>query len=86
VARAFCLALECPSADGRVFNIGSGTATSVLEAALRLSEALGKRIRPVVTGKYRGGDVRHCFSDIAAAQAELGYRPEVPLQAGLAQL
>jgi dTDP-L-rhamnose 4-epimerase len=39
-----------------------------------------------VTGKYRAGDIRHCFADITLARELLGYEPRVPLEAGMAEL
>jgi len=39
-----------------------------------------------VTGKYRMGDIRHCFADITQARKVLGYEPQVEFQAGLAEL
>ncbi|HYI12439.1 MAG TPA: NAD-dependent epimerase/dehydratase family protein, partial [Thermoanaerobaculia bacterium] len=87
VARACRLALEVPAADGQVFNIGTGRACSVGEVAARLAEALGKRsVSPEVTGRYRNGDIRHCFADIALAGEILGFRPEVTLEEGLVSL
>jgi dTDP-L-rhamnose 4-epimerase len=47
---------------------------------------LGTDIEPDVCGKYRVGDIRHCFADITRAQAELGYRPKVDLESGLTDL
>jgi dTDP-L-rhamnose 4-epimerase len=87
VARAFRLALERPQANQRVLNIGSGGSHNVLEAALLVAGALKiADLPPVVTGKHRPGDVRHCFADITAAQTALGFRPSVSLEAGLAEL
>ncbi|MDB4969004.1 MAG: NAD-dependent epimerase/dehydratase [Myxococcales bacterium] len=87
VARAFVLALEVPGADGQVFNIGSGRVYSVLDVARLMAEMVsGGRIKPEVTGKYRMGDIRHCFPDISRAEKLLGYRPEVTLEAGLSEL
>lgn len=43
-------------------------------------------IEPEITGECRVGDVRHCFPDISAARAVLGYRPRTQLQAGLIEL
>src|SRR3954466_11891542 len=78
VARACRLALEVEEAAGGVFNVGSGRAFTVREVAQALGTALGKeRIEPEITGKYRMGDIRHCFADISLAQQVLGYEPEV---------
>ena len=87
VAAAFCLAMERPDADGRVLNIGSGGAYAIREIAERVAKATGREeLGPVVTGKYRVGDIRHCFADISEARAVLGYAPRVGLDTGLAQL
>ncbi|MFL5371044.1 MAG: NAD-dependent epimerase/dehydratase family protein [Myxococcales bacterium] len=87
VARACRLALETGDAVGRVFNVGSGRAFTVREVARALGYALGKQhIEPDVTGKYRVGDIRHCFADISLARAVLGYEPQVTFDAGLREL
>jgi dTDP-L-rhamnose 4-epimerase len=87
VARACRLALEVPEAVGGVFNIGSGQPITVREVAAAIAEVLGKpHIRPEVTGKYRVGDVRHCFADISRARKVLGYSPQVAFHQGLAEL
>ena len=39
-----------------------------------------------ITGKFRAGDVRHCFADISASQRFLGYRPRVTLKEGMREL
>jgi dTDP-L-rhamnose 4-epimerase len=41
---------------------------------------------PEVPGKYRMGDVRHCFADIGLAHRLLGYQPKVSFQDGLTEL
>lgn len=86
VARAFRLALESDVQEA-VFNIGSGDRYTVLEIAQRLAAVMDKAyVRPEVTGKYRVGDIRHCFADIGRAREELGYEPAVPFDDGLAEL
>ena len=86
VVRACARALESNDAIGRVLNVGSGTARSVSEVATSMARALGKRIEPEVTGKYRVGDVRHCFADVGAARAALGYAPTVAFDEGIEEL
>lgn len=86
VARACALALESPEAPGCVINVGSGQPVTILEVAARLAAVLGKRLEPEVTGKYRVGDIRHCFGDISRARALLGYEPRVGLAQGLGDL
>lgn len=87
IVQACCLALEASEAPGRVFNIGSGRAYTVREIAGRIAKVLGKAyLQPEITGKYRVGDIRHCFADIQLAQSLLGYSPQVGLEEGLLEL
>lgn len=86
VARACRLALERPCADIAI-NIGSGKAVTIRQVAERLALALGRNdIEPVITGRFRTGDIRHCFADIGEARRLLGYAPAIGLQESLAEL
>jgi dTDP-L-rhamnose 4-epimerase len=38
-----------------------------------------------VTGRYRVGDIRHCFADMRRAKERLGIVPQVSLATGLAR-
>jgi dTDP-L-rhamnose 4-epimerase len=58
----------------------------VLEIATMMSAVLGKAIDADVCGKYRVGDIRHCFADIGLARDVLGYAPAVALEDGLMEL
>jgi dTDP-L-rhamnose 4-epimerase len=86
IVQACRLALETPAADGQAFNIGSGQSYTVRQVAGMVAGALGKHIDPEVCGKYRVGDIRHCFADITRASAVLGYAPVVSLEDGLIEL
>jgi dTDP-L-rhamnose 4-epimerase len=87
VVSACTLAIERPGADGRAVNVGSGVSVSVREVAQRLAAVLDRtHLQPEVTGKYRVGDVRHCFADISLAAQALGYTPQVELDDGMAEL
>lgn len=87
VAQACRLAMETPEAAGQVFNIGSGHHFTVREVAERMSRVMGKSfVEPQITGKYRAGDIRHCFADISLARRVLGYEPSVTFEDGLAEL
>ncbi|HEX4498833.1 MAG TPA: NAD-dependent epimerase/dehydratase family protein [Thermoanaerobaculia bacterium] len=81
------LAYESPGVTGEVFNVGSGESFSIRELAERMAEVLGlQRVGVEVTGKYRAGDIRHCFSDISRAREILGYAPRVAIEEGLQEL
>jgi dTDP-L-rhamnose 4-epimerase len=86
IVQANLLAIENPGADGRAVNIGSGQPVTIMEVAGELQNALGLNLPVDVTGKYRAGDIRHCFSDIAAASEMLGYRPKTRLKEGIEEL
>jgi dTDP-L-rhamnose 4-epimerase len=86
VARACRLALEHDGADGRPVNVASGRSASVLEVAAALTRLLGKTIEPELTGKFRAGDIRHCFADVTRAREALGFDAEVELEDGLEEL
>lgn len=86
VAQACMLAMTRPDAAGRVFNVGSGESRRVIDVAGAMGQALGREIPPEITGKYRVGDIRHCFADISLARDQLGYEPEVPFERGLREL
>jgi dTDP-L-rhamnose 4-epimerase len=87
VALACRLAMESPQAAGHAINVGSGCQFSVLEIADRMSRALEKGIiPPQVSGRYRAGDIRHCFADISLARKLLAYEPQVSFEKGLTEL
>lgn len=87
VARACRLALETPAAADRVINVGSGEGRTVAEVARLLAAATGRPdLHPRCTGKYRSGDIRHCYADISLAGRILGFAPQVAFEDGLAEL
>ncbi len=86
VARACMLALEQDGADGLAVNVGSGRSVTVEEIARKLAAVLGIEIEPELTGRYRAGDIRHCFADIARARRLLGFEPRVTLEDGMREL
>jgi dTDP-L-rhamnose 4-epimerase len=86
VARAFRLALETETAAGAV-NISSGAPMTVQDVAWRTIEAIGSRdLTPDITGRYRAGDIRHCFADISLAREMLGWESKMTLEDGLVNL
>lgn len=87
VARACRLAMEKPEANEQVFNIGSGNIYSIQFIADKLAEVMGKeKLKAEITGKYRVGDIRHCFADTTKTREILGFEPEVKFEEGLFEL
>jgi dTDP-L-rhamnose 4-epimerase len=86
VARACALALETEHTD-EVFNVGSGQSRTILSVANDLARVMGRsHIAPVITAKYRAGDIRHCFADITKSRTLLGFEPRVLFDRGLNEL
>ena len=86
IVRANILAMERPESNGEVINIGSGTPISIRRVAEILTEALGRDLPPIISQKYRAGDIRHCFADLTKARTLLGYKPEVTHEQGFQDL
>ena len=83
VAAANLAALERAEVTG-AFNIGTGTETSVNDLYERLSRAAHLDAAPVHAPARPGEQRRSCL-DPARAARDLGWRPAVSLDAGLAQ-
>jgi dTDP-L-rhamnose 4-epimerase len=86
IARANVLALTTSGGDGRALNVGCATSVSVLDVYQELARVLGVSTPVEVVGKFRAGDIRHCFSDASAARLHLGWEPQVKFADGLADL
>jgi dTDP-L-rhamnose 4-epimerase len=85
VAAATVLACETHMQGVKAFNVGSGTPRTVGEMAEALANSLNGP-SPIVTGGYRLGDVRHITADSSRLRAELGWRPEIGFDDGMAEL
>lgn len=88
IVQANLLALDADAGEvaGQVFNVGTGRATNLLELYAALQKALGiAGIEPEIPGRFRTGDIRHCYADISRI-AELGFTPSTDLEAGLVDL
>jgi len=87
VAQACLLALETERGLGDAFNVGSGQQRTVLSIAEDLAHVMGRTdVRPHVLGKYRAGDIRHCFADISHSRSMLGFEPRTDFREALAEL
>ncbi|MFI2200182.1 NAD-dependent epimerase/dehydratase family protein [Streptomyces sp. NPDC020192] len=84
VAEANVAALEAEAAPGvlTAYNTGSGEPRTVGEMARALADAHGGP-RPVITGEYRLGDVRHITADSSRLRAALDWKPRVGFAEGM---
>ena len=85
VAAATVAASERHASGVRAFNVGSGTPRTVGQMADALAQALDG-VAPVVTGKYRLGDVRHITADSSRLVNEIGFRPAEDFEQGMREL
>ena len=87
VVHANLLALDSDRADYQAINVGTGRPTTVRQVADSILSALAARdLAPTVLGKFREGDIRHCYADITLARTLLGYEPRVTFADGMRQL
>ncbi len=87
VVQANLLALKTDRADYQAINVGTGRPTTVRQVADAILGALDARgLVPTVLGKFREGDIRHCYADITLARTLLGYEPRIAFADGMRQL
>jgi UDP-glucose 4-epimerase len=82
IARANLLA-AASSASDEVFNIGSGTETSLNELADMLLAVMKSKLRPEYAPPRKVNAVKRRVASIEAARKTLGYHPRVSLEDGL---
>ncbi|MBN9100000.1 MAG: NAD-dependent epimerase/dehydratase family protein [Pseudonocardia sp.] len=82
VVRAIMLCVDRPDTGLLLTDIGSGNRVSLLEVAEFVAERTGSPA-PVLSTRYRPGDVRAASADIDHAGKALGYMPEVDVRSGL---
>ena len=85
IARANILAARA-DATGTVYNIATGTETSLLELATALQQVMGSQAEPEFGPARSVNSVTRRLADISAAQRDLGWRPSIALHDGLADL
>lgn len=84
VARANVAALEAAHSVGGPFNIASGEVHTIGEMADALQAGFGEgAYDPVITGRYRIGDVRHVTASPNRAQRLLGFKARINFARGM---
>jgi dTDP-L-rhamnose 4-epimerase len=86
IVAANLLAMERDAAVGGVYNVGTGRSTSVLEVAETLAREIGVTEAAEVVGRFRAGDIRHCYADVTAAARDLGFEAKTSLEVGMREL
>ena len=83
VVNATILGIEKDESNGEVFNVGTGVATDVIRVANTLIKSYKIDVPVKVTGKFRLGDIRHNYADIAKIKNILGFEPKVYFNEGI---
>ncbi len=83
VVAATILAMEKEEANGEIFNVGSGSQTTVMQVAASLRDLYQSDVRLFVSGDYRAGDIRHAIADLSSARAKLSFRPRFTFDEGI---
>jgi len=86
VVQACCLAMDHAAADYQVLNVGTGQPVSVLQVGELLARELGWSGGFQILGKFRAGDIRHCFADTTRIRELLGYQARHRFQDGVREL
>ena len=81
----YCAIRNIEAKRGEVYNIGSGTATSINELASLLISSKGKDLQ-VIHKPALEGEIKDSKADISLAENDIGYSPHVALSDGLANL
>ena len=81
----YCAIRNIEAKRGEVYNIGSGTATSINELASLLISSKGKDLQ-VIHKPALEGEIKDSKADISLAENDIGYSPHVSLSDGLANL
>jgi UDP-glucose 4-epimerase len=85
VARANILSLQSNVVDD-VFNVASGTETTLRDLAAALLRVMGSNLQPEYGPERMINPVSRRFADIEKAERLLGFRAKVGLEEGLARL
>lgn len=85
VARSNVLALQSDLSDD-VFNVASGTETSLEELAHALLKVMGSDLQPEYGPERKVNPVSRRLADTTRAQRDLGFKAQVPLEEGLQRL
>jgi len=86
IVQANILAMEKQEADYQTFNVGSGHPVTIKQIADILLNIYKSDLHPEILGKYRAGDIRHCYGDISKISKLLGFSPNISLNHGMIEL
>lgn len=86
IVRANLQALGHENHNYQPLNVGSGIPRTIKEIAELLASLYQKDIAPIITNKFRKGDVRHCYADINRIKNNMGFEPKISFTEGMREL
>ena len=81
----YCAIRNIETKHGEVYNIGSGSATSINDLASLLISSKGKDLQ-LIHKPALEGEIKDSKADISLAENDIGYSPQVSLSNGLTSL
>jgi dTDP-L-rhamnose 4-epimerase len=85
VVAALVAAISRPPVNVRIIDVGGGQSVDLLTVARTMAQ-IGGAPEPIISGRFRDGDVRSAWADIRPTSDDLGWHPEVDLTQGLERL
>jgi dTDP-L-rhamnose 4-epimerase len=83
VAQAILAGIKFPDPLGRILNVGSSRAVTLMYLVSSLAKILGKEPQLISRQRYRLGDVRHACADMSAYESIFGPWRPTSLEDGL---
>jgi len=82
IVDAITLCIGNEAAKGKVFNVGTGKGTTVIEVVNTLVNSYKIKVPVIITGEKREGDIRHNFADIKNI-SDIGFVPKIDFIEGI---
>ena len=86
VVKAVCLTAKSNDSKAKIFNLGSGTSTSVKEIVKIIMKFSPKKPIVKFSEEVRKGEILDTVADISKIKNELEWQPNIPLKEGLRSL
>ncbi len=86
LVQAIIMAAKSQKARYQVFNLGTGNPIKIKDIATTIQSILKVKIEPVITYKFRKGDIRHCIADTSRIKKYLNFQAKTSLLEGMSKL
>ena len=86
IANAYLKALETDFSGSHILNLGSGEQINIYDVAKQLSNLLSYDELPIISKKFRSGDIRNCFADIRKIKELILWEPKYSFEDGMKEL